>query len=453
MMVSKLLSSVLDKVSEDNNAYRMKLRDLNKTIDEKTTSLVGDVVTLSNYTVDFSNAVTNAKDKLVNPISRIIESYVIRDLRSVETVNEQFIDKINDKIDGASISTSEEKDNFIQNLNSLLNEKYLEIVKIKRIDFFNDGINDDVESVVNDFVSYLKTSASFNKQKLEDLMIAYKNSLYEVISITLNEISKLYLDNFVNEITSSLNVSLDVNILEDKAYSSEPSSRPYMPDINPVLESEIPPVPEVPAINGPEIPEVPTIMTDFNEENQSIVPPVLNIPEIEESAAIPLDVPPIAPIEIVEEKNMDNTKKLYDVEEILKIAKSPVVTMPVQEKKNEYLTISPIISKEESDKFDSEFDEKEIVEEMIARLTKRLASINERQEKYNEEKRKLEEDENFVNDLINSSNAKKEELDKFEEELNNKEKEIQEKQRDLDKKINDVLPFADAIMKSEKKEA
>lgn len=450
MMVSKLLSSVLDKVSEDNNAYRMKLRDLNRTIDEKTTSLVGDVVTLSNYTVDFSNAVTNAKDKLVNPISRIIESYVIRDLRSVETVNEQFIDKINDKIDGASINSSEEKDNFIQNLNLLLNDKYLEIVQIKRVDFLNDGVNDDVESAINDFVSYLKSFASFDDQRLEDLMVAYKNSLYDIISITLNEISKLYLDNFVSEITSSLNVSLDVNVTEDKAYSNDDSFRPYIPDINPVLETEIPPVPEIPVITELEVPEVPTIMTELDEETQNVIPPVPNVPEPEESEATLMDIPPIAPIEIVEEKNVDDIKKPYDVEEILKIAKSPVVTMPVPEKKNEYLSVSPIVSMEESDTFDSEFDEKEIVEEMIARLTKRLASINERQEKYNEEKRKLEDDENFVNDLISSSNAKKEELDKFEEELNNKEKEIEEKQRDLDKKINDVLPFADAIMKSEK---
>lgn len=454
MMVSKLLSSILDKVSEDNNTYRMKLRNLNKTIDEKTTTLVGDVVTLSNYTVDFSNAVTNAKDKLVNPISRIIESYVIRDLRSVETVNEQFVDKINDKIDGASINTSLEKDNFIQSLNSLLNDKYLEIVKIKRIDFLNDGANEDVEAAINDFVSYLKASASFDDQSLEDLIIAYKNNLYDVISVTLNEISKLYLDNFVSEIISSLNVSLDINGPEDKSYLNDDSFKPYIPDINPVLETEIPPVPEVPVISEPEIPEVPTIMTEFNEESQSVIPPVPNIPEIEEESKVtPMDIPPIAPIEIVEEKNVDDTKKPYDVEEILKIAKSPVVTMPVQEKKNEYLSVSPIISKEESDTFDSEFDEKEIVEEMIARLTKRLATINERQEKYNEEKRKLEDDESFVNDLISSSNTKKEELDKFEEELNNKEKEIEEKQRELDKKINDVLPFADAIMKSENNEA
>mgnify|MGYP006998490749 FL=1 len=88
--MSKLLSSVLDRVSEDNNEYRKDLRILNNLIDEKTTALVGDVVTLSNYTADFSNTISVAKEKLVNPISRVVESYVIKDLRSVEAVNEQL---------------------------------------------------------------------------------------------------------------------------------------------------------------------------------------------------------------------------------------------------------------------------------------------------------------------------------------------------------------------------
>lgn len=53
MKMSKLLNSVLDRVSENNNEYRSILRALNSTIDEVTTSLVGDVVTLSSYTADF----------------------------------------------------------------------------------------------------------------------------------------------------------------------------------------------------------------------------------------------------------------------------------------------------------------------------------------------------------------------------------------------------------------
>ena len=45
---------------------------------KKTTTLIGDVVTLSGYMVDFSNAINLAKDSLVNPIARIVEQYVIK---------------------------------------------------------------------------------------------------------------------------------------------------------------------------------------------------------------------------------------------------------------------------------------------------------------------------------------------------------------------------------------
>ena len=48
--MSKLLSSVLDRISENNNEYRTILRNLNSSIDEKTTSLVADAVTMSSYT-------------------------------------------------------------------------------------------------------------------------------------------------------------------------------------------------------------------------------------------------------------------------------------------------------------------------------------------------------------------------------------------------------------------
>lgn len=452
--MSKLLSSVLDKISEDNNTYRMELRDLNKKIDEKTTALVGDVVTLSNYTVDFSNAVTNAKEKLVNPISRIIESYVIKDLRSVETVNEQFVDKINDKIENSNINNSEDRDNFIKNLNSLLNDKYLEIVKIKRVDFLNiNSTNDEVENCVIDFVNYLKSSATFDNSKLEELMNSYKSSLYSVISQTLSNISNIYLNNFVNEISSALNISLDTNDLNIDTYSNEETFKPYIPDINPVPEIEIPTVPEVPNFSEPEVPNIPDVVEDKKEDvvDVPLVPPIPDNIEM----APPMDVPKIAPIEINIDKKEEETKKTYDVEEILKIAKSPVVTMPKEEKKdsNDYLSVSLIENREEIDSFDSEFNEQEIVEEMIKRLTKRLSLINERQEKYYEEKRKLQEDESFVNDLIESSNRKRKELDDLEEELNNKEEEIKEKQKELDKKINDVMPFANAIMKTNDEEA
>ena len=461
--MSKLLNSVLDRVSENNNEYRSIWRALNSTIDEVTTSLVGDVVTLSSYTADFSNTLSESKEKLVNPISRIIESYVIKDLRSVETVNEQFVEKINDKLENADIKSKEEKDSFANSLNNLLNDKYLEIVKIKRIDFFNPaGVNENIEEAIDSFVNYLNGVATFNQESLNTLINDYKSKIYKQVKSTLEKISNLYLNNFVSEVSSSLNAAIDYDNDSVKEEVKD-DFKPFIPDINPIPEAV---VPEAPVI--PEIPEVP-VMPEVKEQSD-------NIPEInteDEEKNIPIsskeekiddnfqfdiptipevtDVKPVTPVEIKEE----SSKRPYDVEEILKIAKSPIVSMPEMKKeepistKDEYVLVSPITEEKETETMESEFNEKEIVEEMIRRLTNRLNDINERTSKYESEKEKLEEDESFVNDLIKSSNDKKEELDKFESELDAKEKELDERQKELDKKINDVMPFANAVLKSE----
>lgn len=451
--MSKLLNSVLDRVSENNNEYRSILRALNSTIDEVTTSLVGDVVTLSSYTADFSNTLSESKEKLVNPTSRIIESYVIKDLRSVETVNEQFVEKINNKLENADIKSKEEKDSFANSLNNLLNDKYLEIVKIKRIDFFNPaGVNENIEEVIDSFVNYLNGVATFNQESLNTLINDYKSKIYKQVKSTLEKISNLYLNNFVSEVSSSLNSAIDYdndNVKEEV----KDDFKPFIPDINPIPEAV---VPEAPVI--PEIPEVP-VMPEVKEQSDNI--PEINTEDEEKiddnfSFDIPTipevtDVKPVTPVEIKEEPS----KRPYDVEEILKIAKSPIVSMPEMKKeepistKDEYVLVSPITEEKETETMESEFNEKEIVEEMIRRLTNRLNDINERTSKYESEKEKLEEDESFVNDLIRSSNDKKEELDKFESELDAKEKELDERQKELDKKINDVMPFANAVLKSE----
>ena len=451
--MSKLLNSVLDRVSENNNEYRSILRALNSTIDEVTTSLVGDVVTLSSYTADFSNTLSESKEKLVNPISRIIESYVIKDLRSVETVNEQFVEKINDKLENADIKSKEEKDSFANSLNNLLNDKYLEIVKIKRIDFFNPaGVNENIEEAIDGFVSYLNGVATFNQESLNTLINDYKSKIYRQVKSALEKISNLYLNNFVSEVSSSLNAAIDYDNDSVKEEVKD-DFKPFIPDINPIPEAV---VPEAPVI--PEIPEVP-VMPEVKEQNDNI--PEINTKDEEKkddnfSLDIPTipevtDVKPVTPVEIKEEPS----KRPYDVEEILKIAKSPIVSMPEMKKeepistKDEYVPVSPITEEKETETMESEFNEKEIVEEMIRRLTNRLNDINERTSKYESEKEKLEEDESFVNDLIKSSNDKKEELDKFESELDAKEKELDERQKELDKKINDVMPFANAVLKTE----
>jgi len=451
--MSKLLNSVLDRVSENNNEYRSILRALNSTIDEVTTSLVGDVVTLSSYTADFSNTLSESKEKLVNPISRIIESYVIKDLRSVETVNEQFVEKINDKLENADIKSKEEKDSFANSLNNLLNDKYLEIVKIKRIDFFNPaGVNENIEEAIDGFVNYLNGVATFNQESLNTLINDYKSKIYGQVKSALEKISNLYLNNFVSEVSSSLNAAIDYDNDSVKEEVKD-DFKPFIPDINPIPEAVVPDAPVI-----PEIPEVP-VMPEVKEQSDNI--PEINTEDEEKkddnfSLDIPsipevTDVKSVTPVEIKEEPS----KRPYDVEEILKIAKSPIVSMPEMKKeepistKDEFVPVSPITEEKETETMESEFNEKEIVEEMIRRLTNRLNDINERTSKYESEKEKLEEDESFVNDLIKSSNDKKEELDKFESELDAKEKELEERQKELDKKINDVMPFANAVLKTE----
>ena len=154
--------------------------------------------------------------------------------------------------------------------------------------------------------------------------------------------------------------------------------------------------PEIPSI--PNIPDVPKIFTDKN-----------NIDTLSKRKIKPLKMPPIAISEDKYDKKNSETKKPYDVEEILKIAKSPIVTMD-SDKKEEFANVSPIKNEDSSDISESEFDEEEIVKEMISRLNNRLSIIKERQKKYDSEKQKLEEDEKFVNDLIETSNEKREQL-------------------------------------------
>ncbi len=462
--MSKLLNSVLDRISENNNEYRGILRNLNNAIEEYTTSLVGNIVATSSYSADFSDTLISSKEKLVNPITKQIESYSIKDLRSVETVNEQFVEKINDKLENANITSKEEKEAFTNNLNVLLNEKYLQIVKIKRVDFINEnGVNEEIERVINDFASYIKTLSSFDEEALNNLLNDYKKDIYNLISKAIKEISDLYLNNFVNEVSTSLNGAIDFDV---PVIESEPEEefRPFIPEINPVPEVDIPAsvneeimgdefvIPEIPkieeetdVIKETEIPSVPEINS---EEVTLVIPEVPEVSEeLKEEEVNELEVKPIEPIEIKEEV----PKRSYDVEEILKIAKSPIVTMPeVHEKKNDYVNVEPIIASKESDTMESEFNEREIVQEMIRRLTNRLNEIDDRKKKYEAEQSKLEEDETFVNNLIESSNNKKAELDGFEQELNAKQQELANKRKELDKKINDVMPFANAVLNTEK---
>lgn len=456
--MSKLSSSVLEKVSENNNEYRTVLRDLNINIDERTSELVSELVTKTGYTLDFSKSLSDAKEDIVKPVSRIIESYVIRDLRSVETVNEQFIEKINDKLDNTDMNSSEEKENFINNLNSLLNDKYLEIVKIKRIDFLNqDGENAEIEEKINSYVQSIRSLVMVDDSML-DLISSYKNDLYNMVKKSIDEISSLYQNNFVNEVNTNLNGIIDT-LDEDVIASTPEEFKPFIPEMNvmpevpafePNIDAPVDALTDIPEINEDSLTVQPTT-SDFSFMTNETLNEDMNDSDDEDdtSEGNELEITPISPIEI---KSEEVSKHSYDVDEILKIAKSPILDIPSVpgEKEEAFVNVAPFASEIEIDNIESEFDETEIVEEMIRRLNVRLEGIKARKESYNEEKEKLDEDEAFVNDLISSSNTKKEELDKFEEQLNEKEERLNKKKEELDKKINDVMPFANAVLNTEK---
>lgn len=439
--MNKLNNSVLDKISENNNEYRGKLRSLNNQIEEKTTSFVGELVTLSNYVIDFSNSINKAKDDLVMPINRIVESYVIKDLRGVETVNEQFVMKINDKLEDANITNAEEKDKFIDSLNSLLNNKYLEIVKIKRNDFCDtDGKNVEIEDKFNNFINYISSFPNVNVAIFENTINTYKESIYSLISSTLKSISDLYLSNFVDGIMNGLNAIIELN-----NSSITDDFKPFTPNVDDI---EIPSIPKAPItdekilpisddksdIELPEIPSFSSINNTSKEEEEKISVSALEVPK-EEPITVDKDL-----------------KKQYDVEEILKIAKSPVVSMPSDEemRNNSFTAVEPIIKSEEKDNIIDKYNEDEIASELINRLTYRLDAIKEKQQKLDNDEKRLDDDEAFVNSLIDNSNKKQLELDEIEKELNKKKEELKAKEEELNRKINDVLPFANAVMNVQK---
>lgn len=447
--MNKLNSSVLDRISENNNEYRAKLRSLNNQIEEKVTSLVGELVTLSNYVIDFSKTINASKEELSNPLTRLVENYVIKDLRGVETVNEQFVDKINDRLAESDIANDEDKENFINSLDNLLNNKYLEIVKIKRVNFtLGDGKNREVEEKFENFENYIKTYQNVNIEALTSTIDKYKALIYSLISDTLTDISNLYLNNFADGIKEAL----DTSIKFDNKVANESAFTPFTPEVN---ESSDIKLPSIPSISDVKEEVSPVFVPNFDnniESNDIELPEIPSIHSIDNQIkhddVKPMDVPNNEPV-------MANKpeKKQYDVEEILKIAKSPIVTMEdkkEEEKKDSFVSVEPISFKEEKESATLEFDEAELVDELIRRLSNRLAKINERSEKFESDKKQLEDDESFVNSLIDSSNKKQKELDEFELELNKKEEELELKQKELNKKINDVLPFANAVMNMQK---
>ena len=334
----------------------------------------------------------------------------------------------------------------------MLNEKYLEIVKIKRVPYIKeDETNSDIESSITEFINTV-VGSNIDNSKKEELINSYKNELYGIIKTSLNKISNLYLNNFVDGVSSSLNQAIDYDDRKEEVKEKE-EYKPFIPNIAPInqvsdnnIEKEV----KAPTIN--EIKKV-------EEAIQNVQKPLIvinedTLPKLAEF--VPPVLPSIKKKEEAKEKKEDNVsaKKSYDVEEILKIAKSPVVAdVPeVKEEKKEtklYDSVKPI-SIVNDIKDDVTFDEKQIVEEMIRRLSNRLKEIDSRETKCKEEEEAVSEDEAFVNDLIDSADKKKVELDEFEKSLDDKEAELKEKEKELKSKIDSIMPFANAVLENDK---
>ena len=112
--MNKLNSSVLDRISENNNEYRAKLRSLNNQIEEKVTSLVGELVTLSNYVIDFSKTINASKEER---------------LTRKENKLEQRRDEVEEKlaVTNKNIESNIEKENKLSQRKIELNAKELEL--------------------------------------------------------------------------------------------------------------------------------------------------------------------------------------------------------------------------------------------------------------------------------------------------------------------------------------
>lgn len=452
--MNKRLDGVLDRVSENNNEYRSILRNLNNKIDEKATSIIGDIVTLSNYSLDFSNAINKVKEKLVKPISRIVENYAIKDLRSVESVNEQFVEKINDKIENSKIDSAKEKEKFIENLNNLLNNKYLQIVKIKRTDFFDgEKKNSEIENIITEFINFIKENGLFDEIRLYNIFNEFVSEIYKEIELSLSDISNLYLDNFVNAVKESLLSSL--NLDENSALDNNDDNNimdTYMPEINPVDNVDIPIGNldnNIEVNSGLGIDLESKSLAEFDISNIPTIPDDIPLNNNIDSEVVKMDIPKVEAVEVKEDVIDEKPKYSYDVEEILKIAKSPVASISKQEE-----TINTQTTQESNhilatSNIDDHFNERQLVEEMIRRLSSRLDEIDKRQMKLDDDDLKIKSDENFVNELINNAKNKKEELDDFEKSLDEKEKELNEKEKELNEKIQNIMPFANAVLKTE----
>ena len=79
------------------------------------------------------------------------------------------------------------------------------------------------EVTVKEFYDYIMSNSKIVEANLQKLLNDYKSSLYELINKSLVRISDLYLNNFVSEVSSSLNAAIDFepsSTLSDKTKMS-----------------------------------------------------------------------------------------------------------------------------------------------------------------------------------------------------------------------------------------
>ncbi len=408
--MNDILQELQEKISESNNQYRDILLRTKNSIENRTTVLVGGLVTLSNYESDFNELTIKTKEMISDKIIKVVESYCVKDLRNVDDVNEQFIKKINDKLNKVELDTTEDKLKFVDSLKKLLFDKYLEIVNIKRIPFFQENDdNTEIENIVNLFTNYLEETNLYNGEKLSALFFEYKEDTYKAIKNDFEDLNKLYINNFITEIEVALTQEDTVKPVVEENYIAEEEKNDFLGPL-PKIEEPLPVVEE----------PLPII------EEQKV--------EIEE---IPKPIIEEEPLEIKEEKPIfKSNANIDDIFELTK-PKSPSNTISIPK--------SDILSKEEI-----QVDEDELVNAMIDRLTKRLDKVNEKEKAIEEEKVRIVEDEKFLEELVESTDKKALALEEKEKQLREKDIELKEKEKTLSEKLNSILPFANAVLKSGK---
>lgn len=410
--MNDILQNLQEKISESNNQYRDILQRTKNSIENRTTVLVGGLVTLSNYESDFNDLTIKSKEMLSDKIFKVIEAYCVKDLRNVDNVNEQFIKKINDKLNKVELDTDDERQKFVDSLKKLLFEKYLDIVNIKRIPFFQENDdNKDIEDIVNMYTNSLEETNLYNDEKLAALFFEYKEDIYKAIKSDIEDLNKLFINNFITEIEVALS---DNNTIKQETEISNKTFDEVQQD----FYEEMPKIDEIPEpiIYKPE--------ESFFEEK---VEPVIEQPIIEEIKQ------PV--IEEIEKPAYKSNVKIDDIFELTKPKEvSNTISIPRSE----------ISIKEETS-----VDEDELVGAMIDRLTSRLEKVNQKEKEVEEERKRIKEDEKFLEELSDSTDKKAVSLDEKEQFLREKDIELKEKEKVLNEKLNAVLPFANAVLKSE----